>query len=63
MKSVHQLLFRRKYYSFRRLSVALSLLLGLLGLFGCGSSAISALPTPMGATSGLNTFIFLYTDT
>lgn len=56
------LLFQYKQHSFRQVGVLFSLLIGLLGLFGCSGQATSALPTPVGAASGLNTFIFFYTD-
>lgn len=62
MKFVHNLLFRPKHHNFKQCSMVLTLLIVLLGLFGCGSQATPALPTPVGASSGLNTFIFFYTD-
>ena len=63
MKFVYDLLFRRKHHILKQSnSVVLILLIGLLGLFGCSGQATSALPTPVGAASGLNTFIFFYTD-
>ena len=63
MKFVYDLLFLRKNHNSKQYSrVVLILLIGLLGLFGCGDQATSALPTPVGAASSLNTFIFFYTD-
>jgi len=44
-------------------ALAIAGIIGLLFLFGCGDNTISTAPTPVGATSGLNTFIFFYTDT
>lgn len=62
MKFVYNLLSWHQHRGFKQLSVILSLLLGLLSVFGCSSNTIPTLPTPVGATSSLNTFIFLYTD-
>jgi len=62
MKLLCNLLFWRQRRGFKQLSVMLSLLLGLLSLLGCSSNTTPALSTPVGATSGLNTFIFFYTD-
>jgi len=56
------LLFRYKQHRLRQMGVLFSLLIGLLSLFGCSDQATAALPTPVGAASGLNTFIFFYTD-
>lgn len=42
---------------------ALSLLAAFILLVACGSASKQATaPVPLGATSGLNTFIFVYTD-
>ncbi len=45
-----------------RIIVGLGLLAMLLSLFGCSDNATPALPTPIGAANGLNTFIFFFTD-
>lgn len=63
LKLPYNLLSWRQRRDFKQLSVMLSLLLALLSLLGCSGNTTPALPTPVGATSGLNTFIFFYTDT
>jgi|GEM_PF-3789354 len=63
MQFVHGLRSYRQHRRFQQSSIILGVLIGLLFLFGCGDNTISTAPTPVGATSGLNTFIFFYTDT
>jgi hypothetical protein len=61
MKSVHD----RQSWSvprFKPIGTVLSLLITLSISFGCGGRQAPALPTPAGAASGVNTFMFFYTD-
>lgn len=47
---------------FKQAGVFCVLQIGLLVLFGCSDNTPLQGATPVGAMSGLNTFIFFYTD-
>lgn len=50
------------YAQITRIGYALALVGILFGILACGEASPSP-PVPAGATTGLNTFIFVYTDT